>query len=117
MNPLQSGKFRQRVQLQAPNQTEVFDSFGQPVVTWTTLGTYWAQVSPLTGHELVSARQVKAQASLKVRIRYQGQVSVSPENRLVLNGRTLGLIDVRNIEERNRVYEMTAYEIQQAGPV
>ncbi len=117
MKPLQSGKFRQRVQLQALSQTETFDSFGQPIQTWSTVGTYWAEVTPLFGHELVSAKQVKSQASLKIRMRYQGHVAVSGENRLILNGRTLGLFDVRNIEERNRVYDMIAYEIQQAGPV
>jgi len=106
------------VSLQALSTTETFDSFGQPVQSWTTVGTFWAEVIPLTGHELVAAKQVKAQATVKIKMRYQGSsVKVSPENRLLLNGRMFGLFDVKNVEERNRRYEMTAYEIQQAGPV
>jgi SPP1 family predicted phage head-tail adaptor len=109
---------RQRVTLQALSATESFDSFGQPVQAWASVGTFWCEVIPLTGHELVAAKQVKAQATIKVKMRFQGtSISISPENRLLLNGRVFGLFDVRNIEERNRRYEMTAYEIQQAGPV
>jgi len=109
---------RQRVTLQNPASPESFDSFGQPIKNPQVLGTFWAEVIPLTGHALVSARQVKEQASIVIKMRHQGtSLNIGPATQALLNGRTFGLFDVRNIEERNRRYEMTAYEIQTAGPV
>ena len=118
MRPIRAGKYRQRVQLQVESAPESFDSYGQPIPNWTTVGTYWARVQPLSGHELVAAKQVKAQATIQVEIRWQGcSIPIGPTNRLLMNGRQFGIFDVRNIEERDRKYTMTAYEIQTAGPV
>jgi SPP1 family predicted phage head-tail adaptor len=118
MRPIRAGKYRQRVQLQVEAPPEEFDSYGQPIPNWSTVGTYWAHVQPLSGHEMVAAKQVKAQATMQIEIRYQGDsIVIGPTNRLLLNGRQLGIFDVRNIEERDRKYTMVAYEIQQAGPV
>ncbi len=108
---------RQRITVQMPAQTESRDSYGQPISQPTTIGTFWAEVLPLTGHELAVARQLKAQASHKVRLRYQGAAPLSPEMILTLKGRTLGVIEVRNVEERNRRFEMTCWEMQGTGPV
>lgn len=118
MRPIRSGKFRQRVQIQVQSPTETFDSFGQPIPSWTSIGTYWAAVYPLMGHELVAAKQVKAQATMRVEMRYQGDnLAIGPQNRCLLNGRQFGIFDARNIEERGRKYTFLAYEIQQSGPI
>jgi len=118
MRPIRVGEHRQRITLSDPATPETFDSFGQPVVTYVAIGTFWAFVRPLVGHELVAAKQVKAQASISIRIRWQGSsVVITPLTRATMNGRTFGLFDVRNVEERNRSYEMVAYEIQQGASV
>lgn len=114
MRPVRVGEHRQRVSFYNPNSTETFDTFAQPSEPFVFVGTFWCFVRPLQGHELVAAKQVKAQATIAIRLRWQGTtVIISPLTRAVYNGRTFGLFDVKNTEERNRSYEMVAYEIQQ----
>jgi SPP1 family predicted phage head-tail adaptor len=118
MNPTRAGKLRQRVQLEQLQPSESFDTFGQPIPTWTTVGTYWAEVVPLVGNEAYIARQVKAEATHKLTVRYLGaNVTLNPTDHWILDGRTFGIVEVRNIEERNRRYEMTVKEIQVTGKV
>ncbi len=110
--------------LQNPASPETFDSFSQPVQTFTTIATVWARFWPLYGQELVNAKQVKGQATIEIEFRWLGNsILVTPETRAVgvkptsIAGRTFGFTDVRNVEERNRYYLCKAFEIQQAGPV
>ncbi len=75
----------------------MFDTFGQPIVTWSTLGVYWGEVEPLRGNELVSAKQVKAQATVKIRTRWLGSgIVFGPENRWVLGDRLVPTATVTN---------------------
>ena len=88
LNPQRVGKYRQRLYLQAPAYPETFDTFAQPVKTWTTLGVFWGSVQGLRGQEMINAKQVKAQANLEIHMRYQGQsISMSPEKRIVIGDR------------------------------
>jgi head-tail adaptor len=88
VNPIRAGRYRQRLYLQVPAYPEVFDTFAQPIQTWTTLGIFWGSVTGLRGQELQSAKQIKAQATLEVHMRYQGSsVSMSPEKRIVIGDR------------------------------
>ena len=107
--------------LMVPPNPEVMDSFGQPIKTWTTIATCWCEVEPLSGNELVAAKQVKAQAHLIVKFRWLGSsVIVTPENQILITNpftavpRTLGIFEIRNIYERFRYYACTAYAIQQS---
>lgn len=118
MKPLRVGQHRQRLTLQSPATTETFDSFGQPVPSWTTIGTFWGYLRPLMGQEAVVAKQIKAEATHKLTTRYLGSaVTVNPTYRWLLGSRIFGIVEVINVEERNRGYEMTLREIQQTGSV
>ena len=117
MRPVRVGEHRARVQFQNPAVPESFDSFGQPAGPFVPIGTFWGFVRPLTGSELVAAKQVKARASIAVRIRWQGSsVPITSETRLVIDGLYYGLVQVNNTELRNRSYEMVAYEMLQVDP-
>jgi SPP1 family predicted phage head-tail adaptor len=117
MKPVRSGRFRQRVQLQQLGP-ETFDSFSQPIVSWQTIGTYWAYVRPLQGRELVVAKQIKAELTHAVTFRWLGiAVVVKPENRLILTDsqgtvHTFGSLEVLNTEFRNRQLDLVCQEIQ-----
>jgi head-tail adaptor len=104
--------------LQQPATTETFDTFGQPVASWTTVGTFWGFLRPATGREAIIAKQTKAEATHLLTTRYLGSgVAINPTYRWVLGSRVFGIVEIRNIEERNRAYEMTLQEIQQTGSV
>lgn len=111
MRPINSGRLRQRVTLQSV--TETADGYGQPIQTWTDVATFWAEVSPLTGNEAVNVKQIWATATHKVRLRYQGSaITLSPTQRfkLIKNDRILNLVNINNVEERNRSYECLCQE-------
>ena len=70
------------------------------------------------GNEAYVARQVKAEATHSMTVRYLGAgVTLNPTDRWILDGRPFGIVEVRNVEERNRRYEMTVKEIQVTGKV
>jgi SPP1 family predicted phage head-tail adaptor len=62
------GRLNQRVELQSATTT--CDAMGQPVQTWATVATVWAEVSPLTGREFDAASAANSEVELKVIIRY-----------------------------------------------
>jgi len=119
MKSIQIGPHRTRIQLQQPAQTETFDSFGQPIESFTTILSVFAKVMLMSGRELEAANQIKSQANLKVEFRWMGtSIPISSEWRILLpNNRYLGIVNINNIEERNRLYVCYAYEWQQGGPV
>jgi head-tail adaptor len=114
VRPLRIGEHRARVTLQNPVTPEVYDTFGQPSGAFVTIGIFSAFVRPLLGSELVAASQVRSRASIAVRMRYPGDsVVITTMTRLILNGQYFGVVNVNNIEFRNRSIEMTAYQIIQ----
>lgn len=120
MKAYQSGRLRQTVTLMAPPApgSETFDSFYQPIPSWTTVGTFSASIRPLNGREAIVAKQVKAEATHMITMRYLGpSITINPLNRIVYGSRVFGVVQVINVEERDRWYEIVAQEIQQTGQV
>jgi len=62
------GRLRNYITIQQP--TESFDSNGELVLTWSTFVQCWAEILPLVGREYYSARQVNAELTGKIRMRY-----------------------------------------------
>ena len=78
-----------RVQLQAPvpAASAPSDQNAEPGDPWYTVAELWAGIRPLSGREVLLARQVVAEASHEVRIRYRGDVT--SRHRFVYKGRLL----------------------------
>ncbi len=117
MKPYRPGALRQIVTLRNP-AAETYDSFGQPIPSWTTVGIFSAQIRPLAGREAIVAKQVKAEATHGITMRYLGpSVVLNPLSQLLYGSRIFGVVQVINVEERDRWYEIIAQEIQQTGQV
>lgn len=113
MKVIPSGRLRQKVTLQQLQTPETFDSFGQPLKAWTTVGTFWAEIRPLIGQEAYVARQMKAEATHMMTLRYLGGgVTLNPTMQFLYGDRTFGIVEVRNVDERNWQYDLTVREIQ-----
>jgi len=84
---LQAGKMWTRVTIQQPSPTA--NEVGEPVLTWSTFATVWADVQPLSARETERYAETVGFMSHKVRIRY-------------LNGLTTAM----RIVYRNRVLEI-----------
>ena len=69
-----------RVQIQAVSETP--NVHGGLDLVWSTIDTVAAEVEPLSGTELVEARQVDARASVRIRIRHY--TGLTTKHRLIL---------------------------------
>lgn len=96
---MRTGRLRHYVEIQAPEV--VTDELGYQEVIWITAGHTWAAVEPLRGKEYWAAASLQAESTIKVTMRPPG-IEITPSNRLVFNGRILGIESVVNVEERNR---------------
>ena len=98
---------RQQVTIQAYRKSR--DSYGAEVETWTDLHTgVWASVEPLIGREYMAAKQLTADVSHKIRIRYIK--GLSPEMRIVWGTRYFEIVSIINVQERNRELVIMATE-------
>lgn len=91
--PLLAGALDRRIVIQ--RNTAAQDTAGEPVESWATLSTVWAQIEPLRGVERWQAEQVNAELELKVRIRYLA--GVTPKDRFTLGGETYEIESVMEI--------------------
>lgn len=94
------GRLGHRIQIQE-NQYAASDAHGNPVPTWTTIATVWADVMPLSGRELLLAQQVNATTTHSVRIRYLS--TVRPDQRIVHQGRYFDINGIANDRESDRM--------------
>lgn len=77
-----AGTLSNLIQLQ--RKTSGKDSIGQPVETWSTYASVWADVRMLTGRETISSGTDVGTASASVRIRYRSDVTNG--DRLIAQG-------------------------------
>ncbi|KKL96985.1 hypothetical protein LCGC14_1839000 [marine sediment metagenome] len=103
---MQIGRLRHRITIETP--TDVLDDFGESTKTWSSIGTVWASVEPLSGQEKFEALQIYPEASHKVRIRYLS--GVSPDDHILFGSRTFEIVAVMNQMERNREIILTVKE-------
>jgi SPP1 family predicted phage head-tail adaptor len=110
--PFDLGQMRHRLTLEEPGPV-VPDGQGGSTPTWTTVGTYWARVRPLSGRELFNARQTKATTTHEITMR--AQVPVGPNSRLLFEstGRIFNVDESLRVDETNTYRRILATE--QAG--
>lgn len=97
---------RQRVTLQ--RLTETPDAFSQAQPTWTDVGTFWAKVKGASGKEVAIARQLQAQVTHSVTMRYIGVIT--PADRFLYAGRLLNITEAINVDERKREWQLLCTE-------
>lgn len=69
MPKLPAGALRHKIQVLAPVNGSP-DSYGAPTGGFASLGTRRASIEPLTGRELWAARQISADVTHKITLRY-----------------------------------------------
>lgn len=100
---MRSGKLRHSIIIQ--QATESFNGNSELVSTWSTFATIWASIEPLVGREYYAARQVNAETTGKIRIRYLA--ALTTKMRISFGTRIFDIKGISNIEERNE--EMVLY--------
>ena len=111
MNPVRSGQLNRRITLQ--RQSTAQDSYGGPVRTWTDLGTFWAEIQPLSGRELESAQRMASEISHQIVVRYQAIFADTRQvagYRALYRSRSFNIHAALNDEERNVLVTLLASE-------
>lgn len=103
---MRAGRLDQKIRIE--KSTETKDVVGGPVITWNTLATVFASVEPISGRELLSADQLQAEATIRVRCRYVPNVTT--ECRIVHKGRIIDIVFLQNIREGRAKYEILCSE-------
>lgn len=101
------GPLRKQVTLRSKGTSA--DSFGQPIETFTTYDTVWAQIDPASGKEIMNAQQQEGEITHKVKIRYHSSVVIT--DRVYFGSRILEIVFIRNIQERNHWQELLCKEV------
>jgi SPP1 family predicted phage head-tail adaptor len=91
------GSLVHRVQLQ--RVTVAVDSHGDQTKTWTTLGTVWAAIEPLSGREFLSASQVASDVTVRIKVRGRRDIRLTPKDRVRFVDPNHGerLFDIRHV--------------------
>lgn len=98
----QIGRLRHRVTIQSVTRTR--DSYGDPIETWATTHTVWANIEPQTGRERVAAAQIVAETDVMIRIRYVA--GILPTMQVVEGSDVYDILAVRNLYGRDRWLEL-----------
>lgn len=81
--------------------TTTRDDYNEEVLTWAPLATVWAAYEPVTDGEKFRAGERAAELSARFRIRWSDQVKdVTPEDRVIFEGKTYELTNVKEIPRR-----------------
>lgn len=106
---MRAGTLRHRITIQSA--TEAADAAGQLIRTWSAwLEHEPAEVLETAGAETVRGLQVSANATHLVRIRYRADVTET--KRIVWGTRTLGIVNVRDVDGRRRELWISCEEIK-----
>jgi SPP1 family predicted phage head-tail adaptor len=103
---MNAGQLRERITVQTP--TETITASGEASVTWTTLATRWAEVVPLAGRELFTARQVQPEVTHRVRLRRLAGITTKMQ--LLYRGRILKILSAIDVGERRVSCELMCKE-------
>ncbi len=102
-----AGERNRRITIQ--RATSVTDpASGEPILTWSTLATVWAEMMPISDGERVKAAEVSAEITTRFRILHSSAVaSVNPMDRLQFGGKVFDIWGVKPIGF-NEGFEITA---------
>ena len=106
---MRAGTLRKRVQWQ--QRTVTTDSFGQATETWATVANCWASLQPGKGNEKDVADQQRSYSPFDIRVRWPGNISFSPDDRILYGTRTFNIQNINDVDERHRELVVTAVEV------
>lgn len=108
---MRAGDLRRQIDLQTRATAQ--DTFGGQSTTWTTAYTVWAQITPLTGRELLAAQAVRSEVTHTITVRWRTELAdpmALAAMRALYNGRIFNIHGARNLDERNRTIELDVSE-------
>ena len=106
---LRSGPLREKVIVQVTTPSQ--DSYGEPIDSWGTYVTRWAEVTPINGTEKWAGNENLAQVTHRFRIRYDSSTkSITPKHRISYDSRIFDILSATNTGTRDREIIIMAEE-------
>lgn len=109
-NMISAGKLNRRVVLLNPVDTTVGTKTTRSWVPWKTL---WANVRPMTAHEIYVYQQLDEQLSYTITVRYK--IGITPMMRVQYKNRVFEVRSVIDPEECHEQIVMMCQELQAVG--
>ena len=100
------GNFRHSIVIETEIRTP--DSQGGSTVVWNTFATVFAEIIPLTSNQVFFAQKLKLEVTHKLTMRFI--TGLTAEMRISFDGRIFHIRKIRDLEERKRFHEVTAFE-------
>lgn len=104
-----TNRLNKRVSIQSKTITR--GSRGSQVETWVDDFTTWGEVKTLTGREIEAAKQIHAESTVEVNIRYSTSREVTSQKRVMYGTRTLHILAVINVNEENKELKLLCKEV------
>ena len=103
------GKMSQRVLVQ--RVVKKSNEYGDHI-DFETIKKVWAHVKAVRGSEYYEAQKLRSELTYKITCRYFliNEKELTPDMQLLYNRKTLEIVDVINIDEKNKEYEIHAVE-------
>lgn len=89
-------------------KVRVADGAGGESVTWSVINNLKASIDPVSGSERFHSQRI--QASITHRVLFRWFDGFRSSDRINFNGRFFNVVFIRNLEERNRYFEVSAIE-------
>lgn len=105
---MRAGVLRHRITIQCKRApiSMITNTFGEERVAqdeaWESVGTFWGAVEPLSGREYLEQRQQASAVTTRIRLRYQGNVTIKPAMRALARDKIYDIEAVINWHERDR---------------
>lgn len=110
---MRSGTLRHRVELQEPTRAKSESGAPKPT-SWRTFRECRASIVPLSGRELLLAKQVEARVTHELRVRKDPSSDVRTSHRVLFKdgarNRVFEVLGVTNTEERDRELVLSCVE-------
>ncbi|MCP8969721.1 phage head closure protein [Ectobacillus ponti] len=78
---------------------------------WTDVLTARAAIYPVSGKEYFTADRVTSEVTHKISMRYMPGTSISPDMRILFQGRIFQIVSVINFQERNVMLQLMCKEL------
>lgn len=76
---------------------------------WKDIATTWASINPISGKEYYSAETINSDLTHKIRLRYRR--GITPDMRILYNGRIFYIVSVINEHEKNTMLQLMCREL------
>ena len=104
-----AGQYDKRVVIQA--NTGTADATGEVSPVWTTIASAWASIKPVSGKEFLYAGGAVATGQVKIAMRYNPTLALTPRHRILYGTRIFEINHVADIDEAHIEWQLICTEL------